>query len=141
MRIRDFEELCKKLKTITSAAGYCRCAHDGHAVNRLADRSGLQLACVIPQKGFSGGTDNYQEHDTFIIYALEKDDNGQTSESELEQYERTEEAIFKIFHYLTEGENGQGCLPFPLINVKGITIDPEYREFGGWNGYSITVSV
>ncbi|WON93899.1 hypothetical protein [Sphingobacterium sp. UGAL515B_05] len=141
MKIRDFENLCKKLKAITAAKDYCRCAHDGHAVNRLADREGLQIACVMPQKGFSGGTDSYKTHDTFIIYALEKDDSGQTPESELEPYERTEDAIFKIFHYLTEGERPGACLPFPNINVKGITIDPEYREFGGWNGYSITVSV
>lgn len=141
MKIQEYEDLCKKLKQISGADGYVRCAHDGHAVSRLYDLSGLQLACVMPQIGFDGATDTYTRRATFIIYALLKNDDGQSMDDELTQYIRTEDAIHKIFIYLTEGENNQGCPPFPLINIKGITIDPEFNEFGGWNGYSITVSI
>lgn len=141
MRIAEFDTLCKKLVEVSAAKDYCRAAHDLQAVNRLGDRDGLQLACIMPQRGFTGSTDNHVQHDTFIIYALEKDDSGQDDTSELAQYIRTEAAIYKIFEYLTGGEESSACLPFPNINVKGITIDAEYREFGGWNGFSITVSV
>lgn len=141
MKIREFDQLCKKLMTITSAAAYCRAAQDDQAVNRLSDASGLNLVCVMPMRGFSGKLDAVKRHYTFTVYALEKDDDGQSFESELDQYERTEEAILKIFDYLTGEDSGVTCVPYPDININGITIDPEYRTFGGWNGYSLTVSV
>jgi hypothetical protein len=141
IKIRQFNELCNTLVMVSGAQGYCLIAQDGHAVNKLADKAGLQLACVMPQKGFDGSKDSYIQKNTFIIYCLIKDDDGQTDDQELDQYERAEEGILKIFDYLCEGDNRNNCPPFPNIDVHNIMIDPEWREFGGWNGWSITVTI
>lgn len=141
MNTASYNQLCATLQGVAQAQGYVLVSHDEHAVNKLDELSGMYLACVLPNKTFSGEPDSIKTISTIIIYVIEKDDDGQGDEAELQQYIRTEEALDRIIQYLRYGAPGTHCIPYPDLRLHDALIAPEYREFGGWNGWSITVSL
>lgn len=114
-------------------------AEDGHAVNKLKDHRDIWLVIVMPSTTFSGQPDQYIGHDTIMLFVLEKDVAGQTDEKELQQYQRTEDVLKATIDYIAE-EQSEGCSPFDRFDPASTTIDPEWRTFGGWNGWSMTLS-
>ncbi len=144
MRVTDvnteFEKITAYLKNEGhKVGGHVLVAHDGHAVNQLKDKQGIWLVVVMPSKTYSGESDAYREHDTAMLFVLEKDSAGQTAKHELEQYQRTEDVMMDIIGYISEGQ-AEGCSPFDGFVPSSMAIDPEYREFGGWNGWSMTLT-
>lgn len=119
--------------------GHILVAHEGHAVIQLKDKRDIQLVVVMPSTTFSGNDDTYVAHKTVILLALEKDIDDQNRDSELDQYQRTEDVLQAIIDYLDE-QQSEGCTPWHNFDQSSAIIDPEYREFGGWNGWSMTFS-
>lgn len=119
--------------------GYVLVAHEGHATIQLKDKSGIWIVAVMPSTSFSGEPDTATPHETGIILVLEKDIDDQTRSSELDQYQRTQDIVTEFVAYLEE-QRAAGCTPFHNFDLRSTTIDPEYREFGGWNGWSMTLS-
>lgn len=144
MTVTEVNTAFKDIVTVLKAdghkiGGHVLIAHDGHAVNRLHDRQNIWLVVVMPSKSYSGKPDQFVPHDTLMLFVLEKDNAGQTAEKELDQYQRTEDVLLAIIAYIAD-QQSEGCSPFNEFDPSSITIDPEYREFGGWNGWSMTLS-
>jgi len=135
-----FETIVSHLKSEGfPVAGHRLVAHDGHAVNKLKDHRGVWLLVVMPSKTYSGEPDAFKTTNTIILFVLEKDIADQTNLKELQQYQRTEDILQAIIDYIAE-QQSEGCSPFDRFKPSSMTIDPEYREFGGWNGWSMTLS-
>jgi len=119
--------------------GHQLVAEDGHAVNKLKDHRDIWIIVVMPSTTYSGQSDQQIAHDTLMLFVLEKDVSGQTNEKELQQYQRTEDVLQATIDYISD-QQSEGCSPFDRFDPASITIDPEYRIFGGWNGWSMTLS-
>lgn len=119
--------------------GHLVVAHDGHATNKLKDRPNIWLVVVLPSKTYEGREDSYSERNTIMLFILEKDNAGQSDQKEVEQYQKLEDVLRWVIEYMAETK-AEGCSPFNKFAPTSITVDPEYRVFGGWNGWSLTVS-
>ncbi|HWK58105.1 MAG TPA: hypothetical protein VNQ80_12235 [Parapedobacter sp.] len=119
--------------------GHLVVAHDGHATIQLKDKQGIWLVVVMPSTTYSGQPDSYQPHDTMMLFVLEKDIDDQARASELQQYQRLQDVLAAIIDYIGE-QQAEGCSPWNDFDPSSIEIDPEYREFGGFNGWSMTLS-
>lgn len=122
-----------------NVGGHVLVAQDSHAVIQLKDKQGIQLVVVMPSTTQSGSPDAYAPHKTLMIFVLEKDIDDQNRGSELQQYQRTEDVLTAILDYIDE-QQSEGCTPWTNYDPSSVAIDPEYREFGGWNGWSMTFS-
>lgn len=136
----QFKNIATHLKDAGhKVGGHLLVAHDGHAVNKLKDRQGIWLVVVMPQKTYTGHPDSYEQHNTIMLFILEKDIVDQTDDKELQQYQRLEDVLDAIIDYIAE-EQSNGCSPFENFDPSTVTVDPEYREFTEWNGWSMTLT-
>ena len=136
----NFATIVTELKSLGhDVQGHLIVAHDGHATIQLKDKDGIWLVIVLPSTTYSGTDDNYKPHETIMLFVLEKDIDDQDRDSELQQYQRTQDVLNAIIDYIAE-QQSEGCTPWTDFDPASIEIDPEYREFGGFNGWSMTLS-
>jgi len=68
---------------------------------------------------------------------LEKDDNSQSADQELTQFKKLQDIILDIRDWI-EVESETDNILLRRYDPARTKIDPEYREFGGWNGWSMS---
>jgi len=144
MRIKDLDTNIRTMIAELNAdghkvQGHRMVAHDGHATNKLKDKDGIWLVVVMPSTTYTGSDDSYASHDTVMLLVLEKDIADQSNEDELDQYQRLQDVMQAIIDYI-DGQQSEGCSPWTDFDPSSMQIDPEYREFGGFNGWSMTLS-
>lgn len=122
-----------------NVGGHLMVAYEDHAVNKLKDRRNIWLVVVYPSKTYSGKPDAFKPHNTIMVFILEKDISDQTDGKELAQYQRLEDVLMATIGYIA-AQQSEGCSLFDRFDPSSITVDPEYRTFGGWNGWSVTLS-
>lgn len=136
----EFKAIVTQMQTIGhNVRGHVLVAQDNHATIQLKDKQGIQIVVVMPSTTLSGQPDSYDQHDTLMLFVLEKDTDDQNRDSELHQYQRTQDVLGALIDYLDE-QQSEGCTPWASYDPSSVAIDPEYREFGGWNGWSMTLS-
>jgi hypothetical protein len=139
IKITDFNTICGELKTVAGAKGYVLSATEENLVNKLKDRAGLQLACIIPMLSTSGDLSGFIDETTTMFWAIEKHVDGQTDKSELEQYQRTQDAIMKVRgHIISMAEDG--CSDFNNLDLNSMIIEPVWVSKGSWNGWSLELT-
>lgn len=138
----QLQAIISEVVHITGADGYALVAHDGHAVNRLKDLQGTHIVAVYPTTSFTDDDADFaQRISTHYLFVLEKDDAGQTLENEIQQYQQVYEKAIKIVDHLTGTGSTAPCQQFPNLALSRLNIEPEYRIFGGWNGYSLSFTL
>lgn len=140
--IKDaFDELVNNLKSSGhKIKDFIFVSDDTHAQNRLKDSAGICLLLTYPTKNYHGNSDSFTEQNDMILFVLEKDDPSQTFKDEFNQFKKLEDVMTAIISYITEKQSC-GCSIFNRLNVGKMIADPEYRSFGGWNGWSLTFSI
>lgn len=143
MRIKEiyeaFSNLLKEAPASMHINGMHMVAEDNHAVNVLKDKQKVQVLIVMPHREFEGDPDHSKAMHTIMVFAVEKDKSGQRSAEELVQYQKTEDVINWILESIAEKQSN-GCCVWSSFEPKSVVIHPEYRQFGGWNGWSTTFS-
>lgn len=137
----EFKKIVSGLKAENhKVGGHLLVAEDSHAINKLKDRPNIWLVVVLPSKTYDGSEDSYTDRNTLMVFVLEKDIPDQPDDKEVGQYQRLENVFQWLIEYMAE-QQALGCSPFDRFTPKSMTVDPEYRIFGGWNGWSLTVSL
>lgn len=138
----QLQSMMEDLVQVTGSDGYSIVAHDGHTSKRLQDSSGTHIMAVYPTTSYNDDEPDFaQRVSTHYLFVLEKDDAGQTLEKEVQQYQHLYEKTMKIVDYLTGEGSIAPCVRFPNLALSRLTIDPEYRIFAGWNGYSLSFTL
>jgi hypothetical protein len=139
--IIDYNSICKNwVDEIQELESHHLVAQDNHAVNALKDERGIQLVAVIPSTTASGSDpSSISDNHSALFFVLSKGWTGQTKVEELDQYEKTQAITLEIRSKVLESFE-EGCGPFWQLSSENIPIDPEYNIFGGWNGWSMSLS-
>lgn len=138
MTVTQFNNICKDLVAAAKIKGHVLVAQEDHATKKLKDKSGIWLVAVIPTLETEGEPDAEKESNVSLLFVLEYADYGQTDDAELKQFQRTQEAIFKIKEYISEMQ-ATGCSPFENYEPSQTVINPEYQIFSDRNGWSMTL--
>lgn len=138
--LTKFNQICQEwVNEIPELESHVLVAQDSHASRKLADLSGIHLVAVMPSAVYSGQPNHTVPEHTTYLFVLYKASSGETDEEEVTHYEACKNVILQIREYIEESHT-EGCGPFWRLETDGISIDPEYNAFGGWNGYSMLFS-
>lgn len=138
MTITQFNNVCKQLVAISAIEGHVLVADEDHAVNKLKEKPGIWLVAVMPSTEIEGDPDAEIESKTTLIFVLERANLGQDDNDELKQYQRTEDAIYKMKEFISD-QQSIGCSPFSKYDPSSTVINPEYQIFSDRNGWSMTL--
>ncbi len=143
IRVKKFDEICQNIVQDIGIKGYVICSTDEQGMKKLKDKAGVFLVAVYPNYSFSGEEDSYKDSHELLYYMVLRQIEGSSNETEINQYEETQEAIIKLKEYLF-GERNAGnnfCKMFPDLNINSVNIIPEYNIFGGYLGWSMALEV
>lgn len=137
--IRDFNTICKNIMSeVEDIDDYILSPTEEYIVKKLKDQPGIILVAVIPSgESDSQGVDNYGDVNTTYFFVIKKEDPTKTTkESELDDYEKTQNIIENIKFFLLKKK--ETCEFLRGVNINSFHVDPEYRIFGGWCGWSLS---
>jgi len=139
IQIRDFDEICKTIMSeIADISSYLLSPTEEHIVKKLKDKTDIILVAVIPSgESAATGVDNYKDINTTYFFVVKKEDpTNSTQKSELDDYEKTQNCIESVKKYLIEKKSS--CQFLRDVDINSFHIDPEYRIFGGFCGWSLS---
>lgn len=106
---------------------------------------GPQTIIALPLASFAGDCDNPAGSFTVVIFALEKGLEQSGTESKyVDQYLRTIELLGQLLEKFLSDMGGSTTGGCPILNGMEISeciVAPEAGIFGGWNGYSATITL
>ncbi len=108
--------------------------------------AGLQAVIALPLASLAGDCDNPTGSYTVVIFALEKrlEQTG-TRPQYVAQYLKTVGLLGRLLGKFLSGMGGttesDGCPVLNGMEIAECVIAPEAGIFGGWNGYSATITL
>ncbi len=108
---------------------------------------GRQIVAVLPLAVLEGNSDSMTGTHTPILFVVDKAPTvGVTPENIHEQYiecaRGLEEILGRIALDMTTGrEGGPPCPLLAGLDLVGAQVTPEAGVFGGWNGFSATITL
>lgn len=137
--ISTFNELCAEiLQNVGGIKEHLLVAHEEHAVNKLKTKAGVILLAIFPSADREGGNDGGIDANSTWFFILEKLPTDQTNKKEIEQYEKLQEIILDVREFIEE-QHSEGDTRLRSYKPGSCKIDPEYNEFGGYNGWSMSL--
>lgn len=105
-----------------------------------------QIVIALPNATLSGNSDSMTGPLGFILFALDKEQaQAATADSRKSSYDRTAEllgsVLRKILDDISGGADGDRCPLLGGMDASEITVLPEAGIFGGWNGWSATITI
>ena len=135
--ITDFNDFCTELVNANlGLKGFHRVVDDKHAVNKLKDKTGIQMVAVVPSAERSGTPTANVDNNTALMFIISKEPPSQNDAKELASYQATQDVAAAIRDYVLTNQE-DGCSIFFRLQPSSIHIDTEYNIFGGWNGWSL----
>lgn len=141
IRVKKFDDLCKTIVSNLEINGYVICSTDEQGTKKLKDKPGINLVAVYPNYSFAGEADAYRNLHELLFYMVIRQKEGSSNETEISQYESTQDSIIELKEFLF-GENNYEknlCKMFPNIHISSVNIIPEYNIFGGYLGWSLAL--
>jgi hypothetical protein len=107
---------------------------------------GRQIVAALPLNELEGNSDNLSGPLVFIVFVLEKAlTTSGTPERAQKQYIESvlqlEKILDKIAGDITGAGDGGQCPLLAGFDLQGVQVMPEASIFGGWNGYSATITL
>lgn len=138
INITDFNTICTEITTAFPAIKHLVVvAHEGHAQKKLGDKPGICMVAVIPSGNREGRQGSGIDRNATWIFIMEKDIQGQTNAQEIAQYQRLQTVMLQVRDWIEE-KHDDGDPRFYRYVPSEVTIDPEYSEFGGRNGWGMS---
>ena len=118
----------------------------GTSVLNSPSIKGPQVVISLPLASLSGDCDHIAGPFSFIIFALDKGaEQSRTQPQYVAQYLQTIELLDRLLgKFLSDmggSASGESCPMLTGMEVAECEIDPEAGIFGGWNGYSATITL
>lgn len=120
---------------VPEITGYLMVIDEQHTVNKLKSLSGTRLAVIYPSATRQGKPNHVVDANSTWFFVLEKDSAGQTEAKELAQMQKLQDIALKIIEFIDDIQT-DGCSIVDRYVPGETEINPEYRSFGGWNGWS-----
>lgn len=104
-----------------------------NAVNQIKDKGKVVLMAVVPSSEAMGSLDRRRNQNAVLFFVLEK---GKTNDP-VDQIEVLQPIVIKLQNHL-ESLADTDC-NFQYLDAGSTTIDPVHKEFGGYNGWMLTL--
>jgi len=107
--------------------------------SKLVNKPNIILVAAVPSAQSRGQAGMRRNENAVIFFILEKNKN---HEDDVKQLERLQPIVLKLQRWLedqAEQPPEPGCTPFYYLETGQISIDPVYNDFGGFNGWSLTI--
>lgn len=111
-----------------------------HMYIKLADLPGVILMILYPSADREGKQNEAIDANTTWFFVLEKDNAGQTDLEEEAQFEKLRLIIVKALEWIEEKSVQCGIKFLKRHQPNRTQIIPEYSEFGGFNGWSMSLT-
>lgn len=120
--------------------------NQGTTVLNNPSLAGPQIIISMPMTKLSGNCDTMTGPHTFIIYTLEKAQDITASKcGVVKQYLSTVEMLDNVLEKFSSDIGGRGssgtCFQLAGMELIEIEVLPAAGIFGGWNGYSATLTL
>lgn len=137
--VSELKALCASLKANDTRIGeIVMVANEGHLINKLDQKPGVILACIYPSADRAGEQNESIDVNATWLFVLEKDIDGQSNSDEEAQFEKLQQVALKSLTYI-EDIAVSTCGFLSRHQPSGTKINPEWREFGGFNGWSMSL--
>lgn len=137
--ITDFNLLCEQIQqNIPEIYRRVTAAHEDHAVKKLKDTPGVILMAITPSARRSGAGDGGIDDNVTWLFILQKQPADLSSSAEEAMFDRLQKIILKVRDYIEE-LHSEGDARLFRYRPAEVQIDPEYLEFGGFSGWSMSV--
>ena len=112
---------------------------EDHAYIKLRDLPGIILMILYPSADREGKQNEGIDANTTWLFILEKDNAGQTDQEEEAQFEKLRLIIVKALEWVEEKSVHCGIKFLNRHQPSRTQIVPEYNDFGGFNGWSMSL--
>lgn len=127
------------LQEVPGFAGKVLVVDENHLINKLKDRDGIWLCVVYPSAQREGEHNTEIDSNAIWLFVLEKAKTDATDNEEEDQYEMLADMIIQIRDFVEENCSA-GCSQYLSRYVpKSTKILPEWQQFGGFNGWSMSL--
>ena len=134
--VKQYKEICDQIVDAIEIDGHVLASSEEQSMKKLKDKDGIRLVAVYPSYHFDGSTDAYKDMHEILFFMVTRQIEGADDETELKQYNDSQEALIRLKEYLF-GEDNNYCRLFPYLDISSVLIDPEYNIFGGYIGWSM----
>ncbi len=112
---------------------------DNQATTRLKDKSGICLVAVIPSFDVSGQLARSVDDASTYFFVVRKAKPDDKKDQEQSLYQETQDVLYALKDSISNKAE-EGCSVFWRLSPESIHIDPEYNTFGGFSGWSMSMS-
>lgn len=104
-----------------------------NAVNQIKDKSKVVLMATVPSAEAKGALDRRRNVNAILLFVLEKANTG----NPVDQLETLQPIALQV---QTHMENlAETDCDFQYFEAGEVSIEPVHRDFGGYNGWMITI--
>ena len=144
--INNYRQFIAELKAVAETMAGVEVSHvrlavtESQLTNMLKDLSGVVLAGNIPSADYRSNPGYWMSDGECLLMVLEKmprDEQG--LESEYERYARLQRLMMDIVGILQNADGfDRFCDLGTIDQSRGLRVEWEYNEWGGFNGLSLT---
>ena len=118
---------------------------NGTTVLNSSGIQGRQVVAALPFAELEGDCDRMTGSHAFIVFVVEKAPASSGTPKKIQgQYIECARHLDKILGKITDditGGNGRQCPLLSGFDLKGVQVMPEAGVFGGWSGFSATITL
>ena len=117
------------------------CVEETSAIKRMKEKNGVCLLVCYPSFVRVGGQDNFSGKNALMIWVLEKgkvNSGTGTDDDDDAQMSTLQYTVTDVLNYMDE-QCSKGCTVFSAMMPEFTQVNPEYNQFGGYNGWQIEI--
>lgn len=130
----------KLIENDPSIKNFKMAVSEEHAYIKLSDLPDIILLILYPSADREGKQNEAINASTTWLWVLEKDNAGQTDTEEEAQFEKLRLITVKALEWIEEKSVECGIKFLNRYQPNRTQIIPEYSEFGGFNGWSMSLT-
>lgn len=115
------------------------CVDDAQAVNKLKDKKGVIMMVLYPEAEASGDQDASYDTNATWLYFLEKLKVGQKETEEFAQMVKLQKIALNARKFINDNFHKREFCYLRGYKQGSSSVIPEHNQFGGYNGWSISL--
>lgn len=141
VKLQDLKTLAEGIKNADgNISEVIFCVDDTQAVNKLKDKRGVVLIVLYPEAEANGQQDAAVDNNATWLFVLEKLKAGQKEAEEFAQMEKLQNIVLAARSFIDNNYHQPGFCFLRRYMPGSSSIIPEYNQFGGYNGWSMSLT-
>lgn len=140
VKLADLRKLAEAIKANDNQiTDIVYCVDDTQPVNKLKDKRGLVLVVLYPEAESAGNQDEAVDNNATWLFFLEKLKVGQKEADEFAQMEKVQNVMLSARNFIDNNYTKTGFCFLRRFKPGSCNVVPEHNQFGGYNGWSMSL--